>query len=132
MPLNIAETAVVPPRAGVWTALWRGLRRHCPACGEAQAFRTYLKQVECCSHCHAALGEIRADDMPPYFTIFLVGHIVVPLILLVEKLYEPAEWLQMLVWPSLTLLLTLAILPYIKGGVLGVMWALRMKGDEQH
>jgi uncharacterized protein (DUF983 family) len=131
MPLNVAEVIAVPP-AGVMTGLWRGLCRRCPACGARPAFRSYLKQVEVCPGCGAALGEIRCDDVPPYVTILLVGHIVVPLILIVEQQFEPAEWVQMAVWPTVTLLLTLALLPFVKGGVLGVMWGLRMKGDEQH
>ncbi len=130
---NLPEAAVQPvPRTDMMRSLFRGLRRSCPQCGKSNAFRTYLKQVDSCGQCAAELGQIRADDLPPYFTIFLVGHIIVPLILLVEKLYEPAQWLQMLVWPSATLLLTLLLLPYIKGGVLGIMWSLHMKGDEQH
>lgn len=131
MTLKAVEI-LAAPRTSVMTALMRGLGRRCPGCGEAPAFRSYLKQVSVCSCCGAALGEIRADDIPPYVTIFLVGHIVVPLILVVEQHYEPAEWLQMAVWPTITLLLTLALLPFVKGGVLGLMWALRMKGDEQH
>jgi uncharacterized protein (DUF983 family) len=119
-------------RPSIMTSIFRGLARHCPSCGEKPAFRSYLKQVEVCPGCGAALGEIRADDIPPYFTILLVGHIVVPLILIVEQHFEPAEWIEMTVWPSLTLMLTLALLPYIKGGVLGLMWAHRMRGDEQH
>ena len=131
MTIKTAEIIAVP-RIGTMTALLRGLGRRCPGCGEKPAFRNYLKQVTVCEGCGAALGEISADDIPPYVTIFIVGHIIVPLILVVEQVYEPAEWLQMAVWPTLTLLLTLALLPFIKGGVLGVMWSLSMKGDEQH
>lgn len=120
------------PRTSVMTALWRGLARRCPGCGKKPAFRTYLKQVEVCSGCGAALGEIRADDVPPYITILLVGHIVVPMILIVEQQFEPSQLIQMIVWPTVTLALTLILLPFIKGGVLGLMWGLRMKGDEQH
>lgn len=131
MTLNAAPI-IAAPRTGMMTALLRGLGRRCPGCGEKPAFRSYLKQVTVCSGCGAALGEISADDIPPYVTIFIVGHIVVTLILVVEQQFEPAEWLQMAVWPTVTLLLTLALLPFIKGGVLGVMWSLSMKGDEQH
>ena len=131
MTTNVAEIAAAP-RTSVMTMLRRGLRRRCPGCGEKPGFRSYLKQVEVCPGCGATLGELRADDVPPYLTILLVGHMVVPTILIVEQHYEPAEWLQMIVWPLLTLVLTLILLPFIKGGVLGLMWGLRMKGDEQH
>lgn len=119
------------PRPGFATALMRGLQRRCPACGIGHSFRAYLKVADACGHCGEPLGHIRADDMPPYFTIFIVGHVIVALVLMVEQSHAPALWLQMLVWPTLTLLMTLALLPYVKGGVVGAMWALGLARDEQ-
>src|SRR3546814_887133 len=89
----------------------------------------YLKAHDC-ARCGESLGQIRADDLPPYATIFIVGHIVVPLVLLLEKAASPPLWVQMTVWPLVTALLTLALLPYVKGGVMGLFWALRLRGDE--
>jgi uncharacterized protein (DUF983 family) len=48
----------------------------------------------------------------------------VPLVLLVEQNFAPSLVAQMIAWPLLTLALTLLILPFVKGGVLGLMWAL--------
>lgn len=114
------------------TAIRRGLRRACPCCGAAPSFRGYLAVVRECPSCAAPLGEIRADDFPPYLTIVLVGHIVVPLVLLAEKAAAPPLAVQIAVWPAVALALTLAVLPYVKGGVVGLMWALGIRGDEQH
>lgn len=113
-------------------AVKRGLRLRCPCCGEAPAFRGYLKVVERCARCGEPLGRIRADDFPPYLTIFVVGHIVVPLLLLAEQKWAWPLWTQMVVWPATTLLLCLLLLKPIKGGVLGLMWSLRLRGDESH
>ncbi|MBT5074025.1 MAG: DUF983 domain-containing protein [Kordiimonadaceae bacterium] len=113
-------------------AIGRGFKRSCPHCGNGKIFKGYLKLTEQCSNCHAPTGEIRADDLPPYLTIFLVGHIIVPLLVFTEAVYHPPLWLQMAVWPSLTLILTLSILPFIKGAAVGLMWHLKLKGDEQH
>ena len=110
----------------------RGLRLRCPACGEAPAFRGYLKVVERCRRCGEQLGQIRADDFPPYLTIFVVGHIVVPLLLLAEQKWAWPLWTQMAIWPAVTLVLSLLLLRPIKGGVLGLMWSLRLAGDERH
>ena len=78
------------------------------------------------------LSQIRADDFPPYLTIFIVGHIVVPLVLFSEQTMEIPLAVQMLFWPLLTLALSLAALPLLKGAVVGLMWALRLRGgDEQ-
>ena len=89
----------------------------------------YLKPRDC-DRCGEPLGSIRSDDLPPYVTIFLVGHIVIPLVLLMEKTASPSLWLQMTLWPAVTALLTLAMLPYVKGAVIGLFWALRLRGDE--
>lgn len=115
----------------VATSVSRGFKRTCPHCGAKNIFKGYLKVADNCAACAAPIGEIRADDLPPYLTIFLVGHIVVPLLLLVEAMYRPPLWLQMAVWPSVTLMLTLLFLPFIKGAAIGLMWHLKIKGDEQ-
>ncbi|WP_321395423.1 DUF983 domain-containing protein [Emcibacter sp.] len=113
-------------------AIKKGLRRKCPCCGQGRAFAGYLKLSEECSVCNTALGEIRADDFPPYLTIFIVGHLVVPALLYVEATWHPETWVQMTLWPIVALMLSLTLLPLLKGGVVGLMWALGLKGDEQH
>ena len=112
-------------------AVSRGLKRRCPACGHGRAFAGYLRQVDHCGRCGEQLGHIRADDFPPYLTIFLVGHIVVPALLMVEQTYQWPMQLHMLVWPALTLLLSLIVLPILKGGVLGYMWSMGLTGRER-
>ena len=116
------------PRA-LWPAIMRDLKRRCSACGEGHSMRGYLKPKDC-EVCGEALGSIRADDLPPYFTIFIVGHIVVPLALMLEKASSPPLWLQMTLWPTVTAILSLAMLPYVKGAAIGLFWALRLRGDE--
>jgi uncharacterized protein (DUF983 family) len=51
--------------------------------------------------------------------------------ILVERRWSPDLWLQALVWAPLTLGLTLAILPRIKGALVGLQWALRMHGFDK-
>ena len=119
------------PQRPVTQAMRRGLMRRCPQCGVGRSMRGYLKVRECCDHCGEALGHIRADDLPPYVTILVVGHVIVPLVLWVEQAYAPPAGIQMVVWPLLTAVLTLLTLPYFKGSVLGLMWALRLRGDER-
>ena len=112
-------------------ALGNGIRRRCPACGRGALFAGYLRPVAACAGCGEALGHIRADDFPPYIAILVTGHIVVPLLLLVEQAWAPALWLQALVWPSLALAILAVLLPVAKGGVLAAMWALGLTGEER-
>jgi uncharacterized protein (DUF983 family) len=76
-----------------------------------------------CSACGLDTQRYRADDAPAYFTIAIVGHIVVPLLLLVERLYAPSTVVQLGIWVPVTLVLTLWILPRAKGALVATHWA---------
>ena len=65
---------------------------------------------------------------PPYFTIVIVGHIVVSLVLAVEMAYRPALWVHAALWLPLTVILTFLILPSVKGALVALQWALLMHG----
>ncbi len=51
----------------------------CPHCGKGKLFRGFLKGVDRCDRCGEEYSHHRADDLPPYLTVFIVGHIVVAL-----------------------------------------------------
>lgn len=114
------------PDPPIATALMRGLRGLCPACGQTHIFNGYLRVRPQCMACSAPLGEVRADDAPPYFTIFIVAHVVVGLMLVVERAYEPPYWLQAAIWVPVTIILCLALLRPIKGATVGFMLKLGM------
>jgi uncharacterized protein (DUF983 family) len=109
-------------------SLLRGARLMCPACGKGAMFRRYLKVADTCPACSEALHHHRADDAPPYFTIIIVGHIVVGLVLAVEMAFRPPIWVHEAIWLPLTVLLALLILPPVKGALVGLQWALLMHG----
>lgn len=108
----------------------RGLFNRCPFCGEGKVFSGYLRVVPECSHCHAPLGRLRADDAPPYFTIFIAGHILVPIALWVEKGYQPPMWLHMALWLPLFTIICILLLRPIKGAVVGWMSSLGMASKD--
>lgn len=81
-----------------------------------------------CAGCGLELGTYRSDDAPAYFTILLVGHFIVPSMLILEQASHPATWVHMVLWLPLTLAMTLALLPRVKGVLLGAQWMLRIKG----
>lgn len=109
-------------------AMKRGALSRCPACGEGKLFRKYLKVADECPVCHEELHHHRADDFPAYLVIFIVGHIVVSLVLAVEMNWQPSYFIHGLLWVPLTISLALALLPPVKGAVVGLQWALRMHG----
>ncbi len=120
-------SAEAAPRA-VGPSLLRGARGLCPACGEGRLFARYLKVAPFCATCGEELHHHRADDAPPYVVILAVGHIVVPLLVIVEELYQPPVWGHLALWLPLTLALSLVLLPIAKGALVSLQWALRMHG----
>ena len=110
------------------SAIWRGARKRCPQCGEGRLFDGYTTTAETCSVCGLTISEHRADDAPPYITIMIVGHLIVPLALVTERVFDPAVWVQFAVWGPLILLATLWMLPISKGAMVGLQWAHRMHG----
>ena len=104
-----------------FTALGRGVRNRCPMCGEGPVFKGFLRVVPGCAACGAPLGCLRADDAPPYVVIFLVGHLLVPVVFWVERHYEPPMWLHMVIWLPLFAVLCTVLLRPAKGAVVGYM-----------
>lgn len=107
-------------------ALRRGAMGACPACGKTRLFGKFLRVKESCSACHAPVGLARADDAPPYFTIVVVGHIVVPSMLFVEKTWSPELWIHTAIWVPMTVIMAVALLQPIKGMTVGLMTSLGM------
>ncbi len=111
-------------------ALSRGLRGRCPACGRGSLFWRYLKVSPHCPACDHDLARYPADDGPAYFTILIVGHLIIAPLLLFPIIWQASP---LVVLPA-TLIplagLTLALLPRVKGGFIGVMYALGVKDSD--
>jgi uncharacterized protein (DUF983 family) len=123
----------IAEKRDVWTSMKRGFRGRCPRCGEGKLFRAFLKVDNNCSVCGLDFTPHRADDLPAYLVIVIVGHIVVPTALFIETYYSPPVWLQLAIYLPFTLVASLALLQPVKGAVVGMQWALRMHGfDEQN
>ena len=120
-----------PFRPSLGVAMGRGLRGRCPACGRGKLFASFLKPVASCPACHEPLGHVRSDDAAPWLTILVVGHIVVPLMLTVERYSQWPEWVAMIVWPLVALGLDVAILPRAKGFLMGIIWVTKAPGSER-
>jgi uncharacterized protein (DUF983 family) len=121
-----AETTTAMTRQ----AMVRGFFGRCPKCGEGKLFRAFLKVTDNCPACGEPFHHQRADDFPAYIVIVLVGHIVVPLVLLAETGWAPPTWVHMLIWPALVAVMTLGLLQPVKGAIVGLQWAMGMHGFE--
>ena len=121
-----AETTV----AMIRQAMKRGFFGKCPHCGQGKMFRAFLKVADDCPVCGEALHHQRADDFPAYIVIILIGHIIVPLVLMVETEWAPPTWVHMVIWPALVAVMTLGLLQPVKGAIVGLQWVLGMHGFE--
>src|SRR5215207_8408428 len=94
-----------PAPIKVLPAMGRGFLSHCPACSRGRLFGRFLKVADRCDACGAEFHHHRADDLPPYLVIFLVGHLIGYGILTAETRFETPMWFHLVLWPSLTLVL---------------------------
>ncbi|WP_062233445.1 DUF983 domain-containing protein [Aureimonas sp. N4] len=109
-------------------AMARGFLMRCPRCGRGPLFHGFLKSVDKCEACDEVFHHHRADDLPPYLTIFIVGHLVVALFMGVEKVSDLPLWAHLAIWIPVTIALSLVLLRPLKGATIGLQWAMRMHG----
>jgi len=109
-------------------AMWRGLKRKCPNCGQGSLFAGYLKTADSCAHCGQDFTAHRADDGPAYLTILVVGHIIGFAMHFIWSAYRPDPLTMALVLTAGSVALSLWLLPRLKGMIIAIQWAKRMHG----
>jgi uncharacterized protein (DUF983 family) len=113
-------------------SILRGLAGRCPACGRGELFWRYLKVSQRCPDCEHELGAYPADDGPAYVTILLTGHLVVA-----PMLFFPIVWRSPAIYSAPIAMaglaaVTLTALPRVKGGWIGLMYALGVRESDAH
>ncbi len=111
---------------GTITAMLRGCRGRCPACGQGRLFNGWLRQAPACGHCAAPLGDVRADDAPPYFVIFIVAHGVIAIQFALDDVMGLPVLTEAAIFLPLTLAACLVLLRPVKGATIGLMLQLGM------
>ncbi len=127
--VHFGDTAPpAPAERPLGRAIKRGLLNRCPACGSGRLFRAFVKPVDHCAACGEDYTPQRADDLPPYLVITIVGHIVVGGYMATDLVWPLTTWQHLAIWTPITLVLSLLLLQPIKGGAIGLQWALKMHG----
>jgi uncharacterized protein (DUF983 family) len=114
----------------IWTGLKRGLARRCPNCGEGQLLKRYLTIRSPCEVCGNNNLAYPSDDLPPYLTVFVAGHVLVALFVWSDNVYEPPLWVEFAIWLPVTALMCLVLLPFMKGAAVGLCWAMNIVRQE--
>jgi len=113
-------------------SIMRGMLNRCPACGSGKLFRAFLKPVDHCAACGEAMYHQRADDLPPYLVILVLGHVVIGGFMLTDMAFVLPVWAHLAIWTPITIITALVSIQPIKGGVIGLQWALKMHGFGGH
>ena len=102
-----------------------GLKGRCPRCGEGKLFDGFLAIGDKCDHCGLKYDFADSADGPAVFIMFIVGFIVVGLAMWVEFTYEPPIWLHLVMWFSLTGVLSLLLARPLKGAMIALQFQHR-------
>lgn len=86
----------------------------CPRCGKGRLFDGYLHIAPHCSACGLDYAMFDAGDGPAVFVILIVGGIVAGSALVVEVKYSPPYWVHAVLWIPLILILSFAMLRFMK------------------
>jgi len=110
----------------LFRSIGRGLAHHCPACGKGRLFGRYLKVQPHCESCDHDLAHYPADDGPAYLTILLTGHLIIAPLLIFPIVWQASPLYSLPILLGSLTTITLLALPRIKGGWIGLMYALQV------
>lgn len=85
----------------------------------------YLTKVDACPVCKARFDDLHADDGPAWFTMFFVGLLTVPVLIFLAVHDSFSIVISSFIVLIFITLLTLILLPIIKGVFIAVLWYLR-------
>lgn len=109
-------------------AILRGIKGQCPRCGEGKLFHAFLKPVSHCPACHQDWTHQRADDFPPYISIFLTGHLMAGPIVWFGVESPLSLWAALAICLTMSAALMIAFLQPAKGGTIALQWWHGMHG----
>lgn len=117
---------IAAEKRSILTGVKRGAAMKCPNCGKGALYRKYLK-VQVCPVCGNDNPAYPSDDLPPYATILLVGHLVVAPLLFFPWIWRGNTAMVLATTLPALLALTLLFLPVVKGAAVGLLWALQAR-----
>ncbi len=114
------------------TALWRGLRCTCPACGAGPLLHRYLSVRPACPTCAEDYSAQQADDGPAYLTMLVTLKTVTPLMVVTMFHHDLHPLVLFALFSGLLVAVSLFLLPRFKGMIVAFQWARRMHGFDRH
>ncbi|MCB8820347.1 DUF983 domain-containing protein [Microvirga rosea] len=99
-----------------------GLAGRCPRCGKGHLFNGYLTLRPSCEVCGLDYAFADTADGPAFFVMSIVGIVVVALALWVEFTFEPPIWLHLVMWFSLSIVLSMVLVRPLKGVMVALQY----------
>jgi uncharacterized protein (DUF983 family) len=118
------------PKTALQAAI-RGMRGHCPSCGEGKMFPKLLKPIMHCGICGQDWTAQQADDFPAYVAIILTGHIMAPIIIYMVSETDFSMWTNLAIIICMALILIGALLQPAKGAIIALQWWMGLHGFEK-
>jgi len=126
--LGVSSTVEEKSKRSLKAALHFGWKRLCPRCGQGELMNSYLVVRLECGYCSQDFHYQRADDGPAYITVLILGHLLVPLILVFYEFFRLNPLIMAVSLSTVAVSLALYLLPRIKGALIGLQWAKKMHG----
>jgi len=114
-------------QSSIAAGLIRGFSLHCPNCGKGPLLHRYLKVTSPCPACGHDNAQYPSDDAPPYFTLLIMGHLIIAPMLLFPFIWQAPLWLVLSTTLPAVAIVTLLLLPRVKGAVIGAQWAIHQR-----
>ena len=128
--LGAVDTDLLADRQFSFSVLWRGIQKRCPKCGIGAVLTGYLKPASSCSHCGEDFSHISADDGPAWLTLLIVGHAIVPLMLVFGRDNAIPAWFSITSLTLITLFGVYFVLPRAKGAFIALIWVTGATGQD--
>ena len=128
--LGAVDTDLLADRQFSFSVLWRGIQKRCPKCGVGAVLTGYLKPASSCLHCGEDFSHISADDGPAWLTLLIVGHAIVPLMLVFGRDNAIPAWFSITSLTLITLFGVYFVLPRAKGVFIALIWVTGATGQD--
>ena len=128
--LSDVNTNLPTDRQFSFSVLWRGIKTRRPKCGIGAVLTGYLKPASSCSHWGEDFSHISADDGPAWLTPLIVGHAIVPLMLVLGRDNATPAWFPITGVMLITLGGVYFILPRAKGAFIALIWVTGATGQD--
>lgn len=116
-------------QVSVWLAIKRGLKRHCPRCGEGLLFKRWFSLNRNCSHCGLRFEPKPGDGWAFWVfgdRVFLFGALV--------ALYfgvRPISWTGRWIFIAIVSVAIVYTMPHRQGVTVALDWLVRDRFDSE-